>query len=72
MTVGYTIKTKDQKVFKHKGLGIIFETYEDAVTWVSFHRDEFDKHATMGDVLTADERIALEGCGIIRIEESNR
>jgi hypothetical protein len=66
--LGYTIKTKKREVFKHKGKGIIFDTRADAQSWITFHCAEYDKQSSLGDVLTADERIALEGCEIIYIQ----
>lgn len=66
--LGYTIKTKDRKVFKHRGVGIIFDSRADAESWVSFHCAEYDKGTTLGDVLTADERVALEGYEVINVE----
>lgn len=63
--LGYTIKTKDRKVFKLKRMGIIFDSHEDATSWIKFHCDEFDKNVSMSPVLSPDERVALEDCEVI-------
>ena len=66
--IGFTIKTKKREVFKHRGKGIIFDTRADAEQWIKFHCKEYDAKTTLGDVLTADERIALEDCEVINVE----
>jgi hypothetical protein len=67
--LGFTIKTKDRKVFKHQGRGIIFDTRELAQAWIDFNCAEFDKPGSShNSVLVANERLALEGCEIINVQ----
>lgn len=67
--LGYTIKTKDRKVFKHQGRGIIFDSREQAQAWIDFNCAEYDNRGSShNSVLVADERLALEGYEIINVE----
>jgi hypothetical protein len=66
--LGYTIKTKDRKVFKHQGKGIIFDTRAMAQAWIDSECALFDRSDVFSKRLTADERIALEGCEIINVQ----
>ena len=51
--LGYTIKTKDRKLFKYCGRGIIFDTFEEASTWVKSMRDKV---------------IGLDGCEVVSVQ----
>lgn len=64
--IGFTIKTKDRKVFKYRLVGMIFESESKASDWASWACEQYD-NGKQG-ILTADERIALEGYEIISVQ----